>query len=350
MRIYIGPENTAGVAQDLEMCLRNVGLDARFIPWSTGHHRFFKKSAKEFQLISLSSKKLIGVNVFFFINEWVLKPLYFLQCLILFDAFLFIKPHTFFRSNIDLWVLNALKKKVFIFYVGCNDRNPSFSKSEDWICRHCQDAVKQTASLCNKPEAKRDKALKFSFYSNEQFGFPDNLDFIKPKGSVLRLSMPPIEVLPNAKEFPGKWRILHLPSNPKMKGTSLIIPVLRELENRDDVEVIIKDEAWSRERMIAELRRGHILIDSLVEYTFGKMSLEAIQYGCLPFNAYPDWIANIYDGEIVVPATRDNLKQKIEGVIANKDLWFRLISEKQGLYSHYFSIDAVGAYYKEKLL
>ena len=51
-RIYIGPANTANFFQEMEVALRNVGLKADFIPWSTSQHSFYNKTKKTFRLFN----------------------------------------------------------------------------------------------------------------------------------------------------------------------------------------------------------------------------------------------------------------------------------------------------------
>jgi hypothetical protein len=51
-RIYLGPANTSNIFKELETSLRNVGLNADFIPWSSNHHSFYEKSKSEFKIFN----------------------------------------------------------------------------------------------------------------------------------------------------------------------------------------------------------------------------------------------------------------------------------------------------------
>jgi glycosyltransferase involved in cell wall biosynthesis len=345
-KVYLGPANTAGVFLDIQKSLRSVGVEADFIPWSSGKHSFYNHIGKQFSLLNGNSKPVLGLNIIFLINRYALKPLYFFHAVLHYDAFVFIKPRTFFLRNIDLYILRLLRKKIVILFVGCNDRNPAFSNAKWWLCNNCLDHKKQSDNNCLNLSKKRQVALRFDRFSDQVVGFPDVTSYIGRTTPILKLPLGDIQVGFSQKNYNDELRILHLPSNPAMKGSGEIIPILNSLK-REGVAVIVKSEPWSREKMLDELSKGHILVDSLLEYTFGKMSLEAIQYGCLAVNAYPDWIRNLYPEEVVHPASVESLKLVLEKLIADRQLLTEKIRKQQEFVTKSFSINSIGQYYKD---
>ena len=348
-KIYLGPANTANIFQEMEKALRKVGLKADFVPWSTSQHSFYHLTSKTFKLFNNPTFKLFGKNVFTIINTWFLEPMYFLFALLKYNTFFFIKPVTFFRSNMDLSILKFFNKKIVFFYVGCNDRNPLFSDAKDYVCNICYDEKKKSDNNCNNLDVKKAKSHYFEKYATKVFGFRDNIDYLKGEGNRLALGMGDIIIPSSQKNYNNKLKILHLPSNPLVKGTSIIEPILLRIAEEEDVEVVIKKDNWSFEKMVDAMKEGHILIDSLAVYTFGKLSLEAIQYGCLPLNAYPDWIAKYYDIPPVVKVDKDTLYHTLKELIADRALLEKKMAQSQNAFNKYFTYEAVGNYYKEKL-
>lgn len=348
-RIYLGPANTSNVFKELEKSLRIVGLKADFIPWSSSQHEFYNKNEKTFQLFDKPPFKIFGKNIFFLVNNCLLKPFYFLITLFKYNTFFFVKPTTFFPNNKDLQIINFFNKKIAFFYVGCNDRNPLFSNAPDYVCNLCIDKNKQTDNNCNNLALKKDKALYYEKFSEKVFGFKDNIDYLKEKGSRFYLGMNNIKIPYHQKSYSGELKILHLPSNPLVKGTSIIEPILKQIEREEDVEIIIKKENWSRESILNALKEGHILIDSLASCSFGKISVEAIQYGCVPLNAYPDWIAEYYEMSPVVKVDKDTLYNKLKELIADRDLLKKYAAQTQESFNKYFTYQTAGNYYKKQL-
>jgi len=351
MKIYIGPANLANLSYSIEKSFKTVGIMADFIAYSNSLHQFEYGEEKVFRLINNPPFKIFGKNIFYFINQYFLKPIYFSYTLLRYEIFIFIKPSTFFKNNFDLKILKFLGKKIITINAGCADRDLNFDNDPEYVCNTCKDTAKQKGNLCLNLEEKIARAAFFEKYSNYVLGFADNTSYVKDKAKVHRVAigMPNIIINAENKDFFGKLRISHLPSNPHVKGTYIIEPILNKINNEYDVEIIIKKEKWSREEIINELKMSHILIDSLAGYTFGVLSLEAIQYGCLPLNAYPDWIAKYYEIPPVVKVTGNTLYETLINLINDRQLLKEYAQRSQQAFNKYFTYQAVGEYYKNQL-
>ncbi|MBS4034546.1 MAG: hypothetical protein KGZ85_08785 [Ignavibacterium sp.] len=350
-KIYIGPNNLANISERIEKSLTSKDIKADFITWSNTLHPFNYGKHKTFKLVNKPPFKIMGKNIFFFFNEYFLKAIYFLFALIKYDVFLFIKPVTFLKNNIDLKILKFFNKKVGIFNVGCHDRDVKFDTDPEYICNTCTDIVLQEYCFCNDIEKKVAEANFFAKYSNYVFGTPDNVSYIKDKSKVYNLVVgaPEIIIKASTKNFRSRIKISHLPSNSLVKGTHLIEPVLNRLANEEDLEIVIKKGIWSREKIIKEISESHILIDSLAGYIFGTICLEAIQYGCVPLNAYPKWISSNYSIPIVVKVTGDSLYSTLKELINNRELLEQHAARCQEAYNKYFTFESAGFYLKEIL-
>lgn len=349
MRVYLGPANSANFSYYIEKSLKTVGIKADFISFSNSLHQFDYGEVKVFRLINNPPFKIFGKNIFYFINQYFLKSIYFSYTLIRYEVFIFIKPMTFFKNNFDLKILKFFGKKIVTINAGCADRDLNFDNDPEYVCNTCKDIAKQRGNLCLNIEEKMARAAFFEKYSDYVLGFADNTSFIKDKTKVHRVAigMPNIIINAENKEFFGKLRISHLPSNPLMKGTNIIEPILNKINNQYDVEIIIKKEKWSRDEIINELKMSHIMIDSLAGYTFGVLSLEAIQYGCVVLNAYPDWIAQYYTIPPVVKVTGSTLYKTLINLINDRNLLREYALRSQEAFNKYFTYKVAGEYYKK---
>ncbi len=346
-RIFIGPANLANFSNYIQRSLNKVGLEADFITWSNSTNQFNYCKQKIFSLVNKPPFKIFGKNIFYFLNQYFLKPLYFSYALLRYDIFFFIKPSTFFRNNSDLKILRLFKKKIAIVYAGCSDRDILFDTDQEYVCNMCKDIKKQKDNLCNNVAGKISQIEFFSKQANFIFGYADNVSYVKDKRKVHQAMIGLPEIRTIKKDFSGRLRISHLPSNPLVKGTDIIEPVMRRLANEEDIDIVIKKEIWSREKILLELESTHILIDSLAGYTFGMLSLEGIQYGCVVLNSYPDWIAQYYEIPPVVKITGDTLYITLKSLLYNRDLLTQYVIRSQQAYNKYFTYDAAGNYYKK---
>lgn len=350
-KVYIGPANLANFSDHIEKSLTINGVKADFITWSYMVHPFDYGEMKVFRVVNKPPFKIFGKNIFYSLNEYFLKPLYFLFALIKYDIFLFIKPSTFFRNHSDLKILKFFNKKVGVFFCGCADRDINFDSDLEYVCNMCTDMEKQKNFFCNKVDKKIAEVYFFERYADYIFGPPDTVSYVNDKNKVHRYVIPgtAIKIKAIDKNFNGRLRISHLPSNPLLKGTHIIEPILNRLGKEEDIDIVIKKEMWSRERITQELNDAHIIIDSLAGYIFGTLSLEAIQYGCVVLNAYPDWIASSYDIPPVVKVTGNTLYTTLKELINNRDLLKHYAEQSQEAFNKYFTYTAAGKHYKEVL-
>ena len=348
-KVYIGPANLANFSEDFEKSLNSVGIKADFICWSNRIHPFNYGKQKAFRIVNTTPFKIFNKNVFYFFNEYFLKPVYFLFALVKYDIFVFITPTTFLINNWDLRIIKFFRKKVAFFYAGCVDRDIKFDSDPEYVCNTCKDFVLQKNCFCNNIDKKNARANYFAHYADYVIGPPDTVSYVKDKSKIHKLvrGFPEIIIKVSEKNFSGRLRISHLPSNPLVKGTHIIEPVLNRLAEEEDVDIVIKNGIWQRERIVNEIKNSHILIDSLAGYIFGTISLEAIQYGGVVLNAYPEWIASCYDTPMVVKVTGDTLYSTLKELNNNRELLKQYSARSQEAFNKYFTYEAAGIYFKQ---
>ncbi|NQU84276.1 MAG: hypothetical protein HQ541_00815 [Mariniphaga sp.] len=352
-KVFIGPFNTAGFSGTLTKALKSVGVNADFVSWKNSDHPFNYGVDKEMWLFDHNpSFKIMGKNQNYWFNQ-VLIVAQFIKMTFIYNTFIFIKPVTFFRNNKDLYFLRLFRKKIIFIFAGCNDRNPDFiPEDQEYICHNCCDKVKQVDNWCDRLDEKKKRVQWFEKFANKILAFDDNASYLKDKGKQLWISAavaPPPENNYMDKYKQDKIVICHLPSNPLIKQTHIIEPILRRIEKEENVEIIIKKNIWSRKKMMDTLERSHINIDALGGMIFGTIVLEGLCRGTVGLASYPDWISKHYNVDPVVGITKDNLYEILKELIRKRALLERYARRSLKAYNKYFTYEAVGTYYKEKL-
>ncbi|MDO4666065.1 MAG: hypothetical protein Q4A71_07710 [Actinomycetaceae bacterium] len=140
-----------------------------------------------------------------------------------------------------------------------------------------------------------------------KFHVERNLKFVADSGVPVFVSTPDlIPLVPGAKWLPhvidgsafagprktlgeGKLRVLHLPSNPLMKGTALIDPALQKLSAGGVIEYIHPNFV-SRTEIGPLLRSVDVVVDQISLGGPGVLLAEALAAGCLVVSYLPDFV------------------------------------------------------------
>ena len=150
------------------------------------------------------------------------------------------------------------------------------------------------------------------------------------------------------KHTTTKIRIVHFPSNPIIKLSHIIIPILKEIEAEyTNIEIVIKSGIPHAE-VIEELEQAHIVIDAL-GLSYGMLAIEAMARGCVVFVGEMDFMNERIPDFACIGATSNNLKSKIVELITNKDILLEKAKESIAFYEKYHTPKVAGNYYKEKL-
>ena len=183
-------------------------------------------------------------------------------------------------TTIDLRVARLLGTKLFMTLQGCDVRlAEEGNKRNDWtMCapEHCEIYQRCIDGLDNRRRHLIDEILPLfdrAFYLNPELGHA------VPNGQFLPYSNVEIEKFKIASPSNrGKPKILHAPSDERIKGTSMILDALKQLQSRYDFELILVEKK-THEEALALYRSADLAIDQVLAGWYGGFAVEVMAMG-----------------------------------------------------------------------
>ena len=233
--------------------------------------------------------------------QWLISFGFFFYALFKFNTFYFFSGETILTRKLrrfEFRIYRFFNKKIIMHFVGSDIRDPNYLY---WKTEHLKDYI---AGKVNHPLSAdwQKKLIKDSndFAKHILVSTPDLLQII-PKANYYPVLIN-IELFNNelnrASEKPhsaffktDKIRILHAPSNAKLKGSSLIDEVMnRIIQSNEDIEYLNtlslnRDTgsvySVSRYELFQLYAEADIVIDQMVIGWYGLQSIEAILAKCI---------------------------------------------------------------------
>jgi hypothetical protein len=341
-KVFIGYDEIANVSSGMAIALRSCGIRADFVTFSTSKHTFGYKTDRELFLFEESPVK--GLNT-------LMRLFHFIRVLISYNTYIFLSPTSLLNRNRDLPILKFLGKKVIFIFTGCNERDPAFDLTNpDFICSRCKDENWQKLFLCKEPDKKKKKIQNLEKCTDRIIAAPDTASYLVNKNTIWPFI---VAERPAQKDYmkkfeAGKIIITHLPSNPLVKQSHIIVPILEKISALNNVEVIIKDGQWVREKILSVLDKTHILVDAL-GLGYGMLGVEAMSRGCLVMNSFDKWFRENVPDAPIYPTSAKTLYNDLIYLISNPDIMRDYAKRSIDFYNKYHSPEAAGKYYKDKL-
>ena len=183
-------------------------------------------------------------------------------------------------TSIDLHLARRLGRKLFMTLQGCDARlAEEGNKRNDWtMCatEHCAMYHRCLDVLDSRRRYLISNVLPIFdrvFYLNPELGH------VVPKGQFLPYSNVEIEkfeVAPPAGQ--GRPKIVHAPSVGRIKGTSMILDALRQLQSRYDFELILVEKK-THEEALELYRTADLAIDQVLAGWYGGFAVEMMAMG-----------------------------------------------------------------------
>lgn len=350
-KVFIGFSNTANLSASLAEALRLNGIDADYVSLKHQDKIFDYRQEKEiFQLKNDLLPVLFKKNITAVLNTWI-KYIYFSYYIFLYNTFIFISPNSFLPQNNDLKILKALRRKIIFIFAGCPERDVNFMPGNpEYICNRCDDIEKKRSCLCYDFNKKAEKIQKLEFYSDYIVAQDDCASYLKYKKAIWLYVFNRQEVIIDISDkFKNNFiKIAHFPSNPKIKLSHLIIPVLERIRDEfDNIQLIIKS-GISHEETIGHLSESHILVDAL-GLGYGVLATEAMSLGTVVITGKMDFIENHIGNNPIVKTSAETLYKDLLCLLRDKDEILRLAIESKRFYTKIHSLEAAGLFYKTKL-
>lgn len=213
----------------------------------------------------------------------------------------------------DLPLLNELNKKVFMQHWGSDVRmyskavksNPyiKVKDSDEERIRRKLEFISKQISHCIVSDYELHDYVK-DFYNNVHI-IRQAIDLEKYK-------------VKNNKN--NKLLIVHAPSSPEIKGTKHILEAIEELKQKYDFDFKLV-QGMAHEEAKKVYQKADIIIDQILCGSYGLFSIEAMAMGKPVICWISEHIKETYPEELpIISANPDNIKEKIEYMINNRDM------------------------------
>lgn len=355
-RVFIGLKDIANIPMTFKKAFEENGIRCDYYSWSDiSDNAFGYRNDKTFFQFKLPPPfRIFGKNPFWLLGR-LLAVMYLFYSILRYDFFFFISPKTFLSNNKDLKLIRLFKKKVIMIFTGCTERDVNFSEADDdYICKRCLDTEHQKWLHCHDTNKKIEQVNRLENYSDKILGQDDITSYVKDKSKLLWLYVisdyPKHKVNVTEKFSEDVIRIIHFPSNPLVKQSHIIVPILNKFINNKNVKIIIKDGIWERERIEDEILKAHILVNQL-GFGYNTLPVEAMSYGCVVLNSNPEWFKRNVPDAPIVHITAETLEDTLRHLVdVNNRSELRQYAQRSiEYYFKYHSPKAVGNYYSKAL-
>ncbi len=348
-KVFIGPANIANIGQTLKRAFDEVKIQSDYYVWRTEVNSLAFSYNKTLFLFN-QIPKILNKNITYKLN-YLIKLIHLSFLILKFDTFIFISPHTILPDNKDLKVLKLFRKKIIIFFAGCVERKVDFYHNAEYICTRCLDLEKQKFCYCDNIPKKSSRVQYYEKYSNYIISQDDSAGYLLNKKPIWPYV---IADYPPPKNYLIKYQekdltIVHFPSNPLIKMSHKIIPVLEKIaKERGNINLIIKEKIPHSE-VLLHLEKAHILIDAL-GLSYGVLAVEAMARGCIVVCGEMEFIKNKNLSENpLVQVNSNNLYEVLINLIDNPIILQRMAMRSIDFYIHYHAPKVTGEFYKNRL-
>ena len=270
MKVFIGPCEIAGFVESMKKGFLLIDIDVKTILSSEHSFGYKNKSGDGFlidiwQRIGSKKNKVYSKNkllfLFLYLIHWLYSFLVLFWSISKFDVFVFIFGETITNTRLELALLKLLKKKIVFIYLGSDSRPPFIDGK---YCGKINDFKK----IVRKTKKMKRKILLHDKYADAIINSPFTSHFHTVK-VVNWFSVGFAKELMQEQEFKNKKviRILHAPSNPKIKGSAFIEKAIYSLIKKGHEIEFIKVHNQPNSIVIDELKKCDFVIDQVFSDT-----------------------------------------------------------------------------------
>lgn len=302
LKVLIGCVDVTGVLENISNELKKMGIYARTINYYPANRAY-------------TSDFIMDVNIIDSVSDILYNSTDAAARLISeFDVFHFNFGTTLTFHNHDLELLLELKKRVLMNFWGNDVRmqpiagriNPYFKdiKTKDDAIRKNIEHVAKYVSACIVPDYEVFEYVKD--YFKKVYIIPPMIDVKKYR--------------PFIREPGKRIKIIHAPRNPKSKGSRYIIKAVENLKSKYNIDFDII-QGLPHDAAIDIYRNSDIIIDQLIVGSYGNLSIEAMALGKPVICYISDFMKEKYPTDLpIISANPDNIEEKLEFLIKNKDM------------------------------
>lgn len=338
--IIVAFSNISSVSESIALALKSVGVKAKFIGWTS----------------NLSTIKSLGITSFykrennFFLN-FFLNLFYMALIIIRYDILIFHAPETLFKNNFDLKIYKLFGIRVIGIFDGCNFRDVNFKSDKDYACNNCLNTSLQKSCSCINIE------MKSKFVKSIEKKVPyilcqkDNAKYLEksPQGDFIPCVNIPSDAVSYLDKYDSKKiNISHIPSDYRLKGSNIIIPIMKKISN-ENAHVGIKYKGNKpHAEVLEQLEKTHILIDN-IGAGYGVLALEAMTRGCVVLTSEMPFLVDNFPTLPIIHITPDNLENVLLDLITNPKKMRKVAKESIDFAINNHSFKKAGYYYREHI-
>jgi len=204
------------------------------------------------------------------------------RCLHRYDLFHFNFAQTFLPRlgpfGVDLPLLRALGKRIFMTFQGCDVRRKDYCRDHYEISCCGNDSGPGLCRLHDDPAKERAVAYARRFAHRLFCLNPDLLNIIPDADFIPYASVDPADVSPVPARPDRKLTLIHAPTSRLIKGTDRILHVAEQLRSRFDIDWRLVEGLPHAEAM-RQYRHADLAIDQLKVGWYGAFAVEMMALG-----------------------------------------------------------------------
>lgn len=275
-RVFVGPVEVAGVAQELSKGLQELGILAQVQlsvphPFQYDHQPDPAWWIRIWQRLGAARNRLTREQFLRKVVAVVTHNLWgwlaFILALPRFDAFIFLYGQTFTNSRAELWLLRRSQRKIIFIYVGSDARPPYMDGGR--FAGEVDDPLPAPYKLRSLVNDCKQQIRLHERYADYIVTSPATAHFFeRPYINWFAMGLPKTlladPVPPTATTV---LRILHGPSHPLVKGTAHILSCIERLRAKGYAIELIKIQGMTHDHVLRELARCDFVVDQLYSDT-----------------------------------------------------------------------------------
>lgn len=309
MQVLHSPMQICGLMTTFAKALRGVGIGAKTI--SLLPHTYEEADEE------------VNINLYTREEKGKIRQRLFDENKDFFDVFHYYFGHTLLYDQADLPYLSRKNKKLFMYHNGSDVRLPS-------VARHFNPYINEIYSV----DRKEEDLVRYIKNCAEWIPVAIVQDielaqYVKPYYQKIEIVPLPLDLtLPIYRNFSSeieyrntkKIRILHAPTDRRIKGTQYIIDAIEKLKAKGlDLEFVII-EKMSHSNLLKEIAKADIIVDQLLLGTYGVLALEAMALGKPVICYIADFVREGFPVELpIVSATPETIFDVLTEMIEGKE-------------------------------
>ncbi len=230
-----------------------------------------------------------------------------------YDVFHFHFGKSLQRNNSDLPILKEIGKKVFMQHWGTDVRCYSQAVKRNpyvQVKTHNEEKIKRRLSMLST-YVENCIVSDYELYEDVK----EHYSKIHVVPQSIDLSRYKVSRAPQNK----KMLIVHAPTSPLVKGTSLINKALEDLKNKYDFEFRLI-QGMSHKEAMKIYRKADLIVDQILIGSYGLLSTECMALGKPVICWISEFMKDKYPVNLpIISANPDNIKRVLSKLMRNKD-------------------------------